>query len=439
MNAQSVGELTAQLKASIEATFSVVCVRGETGRVTYHSSGHIYFSLKDAAASIDAVIFRANAAKMKFRLETGMRAIVFGGVSVYPPQGRYQIIAQSVEPDGAGALAAAYEQLKKKLAAMGYFDENRKKPLPRYPKLIALVTSASGAALQDMLRVAQKRWLLTRFVCINTIVQGEAAAASITRSIALADSIGADIIVLARGGGSMEDLWQFNDERVARAVFDAKTPIVSAIGHEIDFVITDFVADRRAPTPSAAMETLLPDQNEERLRIDDLSAALSDRLSVLLTQKEGFLNHLKTMLKQLSPLARIERNQTEAAQLGARIDDRFRAYLTGQISLIDHLKTMLKQLSPLASITRSLAETAQFAQRLCLSYEFALRRYADELLQLNARLETLDPAKRIPAKTAQLIVGGKIASVGELKPLDRFTLTDGKHSAIAEAKEVKAL
>ncbi|MDR1452336.1 MAG: exodeoxyribonuclease VII large subunit [Helicobacteraceae bacterium] len=437
MTALSVGELTAQLKSSIEANFSVVCVRGETGRVTYHSSGHIYFSLKDSQASIDAVIFRADAARLKFRLETGMQAIASGKISVYPPQGRYQIIAQSVEPDGAGALAVAYEQLKKKLGALGYFDESRKKPLPRYPKLIALVTSATGAALQDMLRVAEKRWLLTRLVCVNTIVQGEAASASITRSIAVADRLNADIVVLARGGGSMEDLWSFNDESVAKAVFDAKTPIVSAIGHEIDFVITDFVADRRAPTPSAAMETILPDMSEERIRLDDISSAFGERLKVLLTQKEGFLNHLKTMIAQLSPLAKIERNLADAAQLGERIEDRFRAYLTRTIALLDHLQAMLRQLSPLQGIERRFVESAQLAERLNLSYEFALSRRADELTQLNVRLETLDPRKRISDKTAQLILNGKIARVGELKPNDRFILTDGRHSAIAEAKEVK--
>ncbi|MDR0664255.1 MAG: exodeoxyribonuclease VII large subunit [Helicobacteraceae bacterium] len=439
MNALSVSELTAQIKASLETSFSVVCVRGETGRVVHHASGHVYFSLKDGGATIDAVLFRANAAKLKFRLETGMQAIVIGGLSVYPPQGRYQIIAQSVEPDGAGALAAAYEQLKKKLAALGYFDESRKKPLPKYPKTIALVTSASGAALQDMLRVAQKRWLLTRLICINTIVQGEAAPNSVIRSIALADRLKPDAIVLARGGGSIEDLWSFNDENVARAMFEASTPIVSAIGHEIDFVITDFVADKRAPTPSAAMETLLPDMNEERMRLDDLNATLGERLDVFLTQKEGYLNHLKTMLKQLSPLAKIERNRAETAQLSARLDDRFRAYLTHRAALIDHLRAMLKQLSIAARIERFILQTEQLKQQLTLSFGFALKSRSGDLERLNAQLNALDPSKRLPVKTAQLILNGKVASVGELKPNDRFTIIDGRHSAIAEAKEIKPL
>ncbi|MDR1912776.1 MAG: exodeoxyribonuclease VII large subunit, partial [Helicobacteraceae bacterium] len=369
MTALSVSELTAQIKSLVEANFSVVCVKGETGRVTYHSSGHCYFSLKDGGATIDAVLFRANAVKTKFRLETGMQVIVVGGVSIYPPQGRYQIIAQSVEPDGAGALAIAYEQLKKKLAALGYFDESRKKPLPRYPKTIALITSASGAALQDMIRVANKRWLLTRLICVNTIVQGEAASGAIARSIAYADKLGADAIILARGGGSMEDLWSFNDEGVAKAIYEASTPIVSAIGHEIDFTIADFVADKRAPTPSAAMEILLPDQNEERLRIDDLNARIDDRFRVFLNNQEGYLNHLKTMLKQLSPLAKIE---------------------------------------------RSIAETAQFLAQIKTAYGFVLRQKASELENLNARLISLDPAAKLPARTAQIVLGDRVIGVGDL-------------------------
>ncbi|MDR2636164.1 MAG: exodeoxyribonuclease VII large subunit, partial [Campylobacteraceae bacterium] len=240
----SVAELNRQIGALLESTFLHVRVEGEISRPTYHSSGHIYFTLKDNESAVSCVMFKGNAKGLKFALEEGLKVIADGSVTVYVPRGSYQINCLHVEPSGVGALAKAYEQLKIKLEKKGYFEN--KKPLPRFPSSIAVVTSATGAAWQDILKVAAKRWPLAKLILIPSLVQGEGAAASISRSVQKADTLGCDVMIVGRGGGSIEDLWAFNEEIVADAVYHAKTPIVSAVGHEIDYVISDFVADVRA-------------------------------------------------------------------------------------------------------------------------------------------------------------------------------------------------
>ena len=253
MQTLSVSSLNEQIKTLLESTFTRVLVEGELSRVTCHNSGHIYFTLKDASSSIKAVMFKGNASKLKFELQEGLKVILDGAITLYKPRGEYQINCFSIQPSGHGALALAYEQLKERLSSKGYFDSARKKPLVKFPKKIALITSATGAALQDMLRVANSRYRAIEIDIYDVLVQGESAAPAIVKALGLADAKGYDVIVMGRGGGSIEDLWAFNEEIVADAIFKAKTPIVSAVGHEIDWVISDFVADLRAPTPSAAV------------------------------------------------------------------------------------------------------------------------------------------------------------------------------------------
>ncbi|MGE4295919.1 MAG: exodeoxyribonuclease VII large subunit [Campylobacterales bacterium] len=390
----SVSDLNLQIKALLENTFAHVRVTGEIGRVTYHTSGHVYFSLKDENATVDCVLFRGNATKLKFRLETGLKVVLEGAVTVFAPQGKYQINCFSVEPAGAGALALAYEQLKKKLSALGWFDPEHKKPLPKYPQSVALVTSATGAALQDMRNVAARRWHLTKLICINVLVQGEGAPESLVKGLRYADTLGVDAIVLARGGGSMEDLWGFNSEAVAKAVYELRTPCVSAVGHEIDTVITDFVADVRAPTPSAAIELLLPDVNEERMRVDDLRDQIDRRLMLLIAQKTALLNHLRESFAHFSLAARFKRHEAEIAQLHDR-----------------------------------LRQTA----------DFHYRRKLTELTHLQERFAAADPAKRLPQKTAQLLIEGRAVAVGELSSGARFEAIDAHYRALAEVLEVAPL
>jgi exodeoxyribonuclease VII large subunit len=329
----SVSNLNEQIKAFLETTFEFVSVEGELSRVTKHGSGHIYFTLKDSSSSIKCVMFRGNAVRLKFDLEEGAHVILHGALSLYAPRGEYQINCVSAEPFGAGALAIAFEQLKKKLEAKGYFDPTRKKTFPRFPKKIILVTSATGAALQDMQRVASHRWPLVELVVIDVLVQGERSGRLIADALGYADTLEADAVVVGRGGGSVEDLWAFNEEIVCDAIHMMNTPVVSAVGHEIDWVISDYVADLRAPTPSAAMQMILPDQNELVQTIDEMKSNayigviqnIHRKREQLVSLKEGFNRHnvdqrLSHQKEQLGELKEKFNRQIRAI-LGKKLDD----------------------------------------------------------------------------------------------------------------------
>lgn len=310
----SVSSLNEQIKTLLESTFERVLVEGELSRITFHNSGHIYFTLKDESSTIKAVIFKANAAKLKFQLQEGLKVVLDGAISLYKPRGEYQINCFSIQPSGHGALALAYEQLKNKLSMQGYFDTSRKKQLPKFPKKIALITSATGAALQDMLRVAQSRYRAIAIDIYDVLVQGESAAPSIVKALNSADTKGYDVIVVGRGGGSVEDLWAFNEEIVADAIFKAATPIVSAVGHEIDWVISDFVADLRAPTPSAAMQMILPDSNELYQYIDSLNSQYNQTIMQRIYNSKQELSHLVSLYSQHSIEKKISHKIDEIKQ-----------------------------------------------------------------------------------------------------------------------------
>ncbi|MFA6138089.1 MAG: exodeoxyribonuclease VII large subunit [Sulfurimonas sp.] len=324
MNILNVSSLNEQIKTLLETSFSHVFVEGEISRITFHNSGHIYFTLKDATSTISAVMFKGNAQKLKFQLKEGLKVIVDGAVTLYKPRGEYQINCFNIEPAGHGALALAYEQLKQKLSSQGYFEASTKKELPKFPSRIALITSATGAALQDMLRVANSRYRLLEIDIYDVLVQGESAAFAIANAIKKSDKNGYDIIVIGRGGGSIEDLWAFNEEIVADAVFGAKTPIVSAVGHEIDWVISDFVADMRAPTPSAAMQMILPDTNELYQSLDSIASQFSQILSQKIFNKQQELTHLLKSYSQHS----IEKKLTQKSQEVKQLKESFLQLIT---------------------------------------------------------------------------------------------------------------
>lgn len=317
MQTLSVSSLNEQIKTLLESTFTRVLVEGELSRVTSHNSGHIYFTLKDASSSIKAVMFKGNASKLKFELQEGLKVILDGAITLYKPRGEYQINCFSIQPSGHGALALAYEQLKERLSSKGYFDSARKKPLVKFPKKIALITSATGAALQDMLRVANSRYRAIEIDIYDVLVQGESAAPAIVKALGLADAKGYDVIVMGRGGGSIEDLWAFNEEIVADAIFKAKTPIVSAVGHEIDWVISDFVADLRAPTPSAAMQMILPDSNELYQYIDSISTQYTQRVMQKIYNSKQELTHLVNLYSGHSIEKKISQKIEDVKQMQA--------------------------------------------------------------------------------------------------------------------------
>jgi len=259
----SVSEITNSIKFILESTFEKVSIEGEISNFKAHSSGHWYFSLKDDNAVISCTMWKGVNNYVFFTPEDGMKVIITGRVTVYPPRGGYQIDIRSMKPAGIGELQAAFERLKRKLYEEGLFDESLKKSIPYFPKKIALITSSEGAAVKDMISVADRRYPLVELLVVPTKVQGSDAAKDIVKNLRKVNLLrDIDVIILARGGGSIEDLWPFNEEIVARAIFNSKIPIVTGIGHEVDFTIADFVSDLRAPTPSVAMELATPDQKE---------------------------------------------------------------------------------------------------------------------------------------------------------------------------------
>ena len=273
----TVSQLNNEIKDLLDAVpgYRSLLVQGEISNYKAHSSGHHYMTLKDRDAAINAVMFRSDAMRLKFRLENGMKVIVRARVSSFPRTGAVQLYISEIIPDGAGALNVAFEQLKAKLAAEGLFAESRKKPIPSCPMSIALVTSPTGAAVRDMIRILGRRWPLAKVVLYPAQVQGQGAAESIARALALANAIGeADVILCGRGGGSMEDLWAFNEEVTARAIYASEIPVISAVGHEPDVTIADFVADLRAPTPSGAAELAVPDRADWKATLEMLDARL---------------------------------------------------------------------------------------------------------------------------------------------------------------------
>ncbi len=264
MKLQTVSEITSDIKLIIENNFEEVQVQGEISNLKKHFSGHWYFTLKDSNAQINCTMWKTYNSRVFFSPENGMKVIVHGSVTVYPPSGNYQISVKEMSPDGEGELQAAFEKLKRKLAAEGLFDQSNKKAIPKFPKTIAIVTAEGAAALKDMLSVAERKFPTIKIIHFPVKVQGEGSAQQIASAIELLNQTKnrVDIIIVGRGGGSLEDLWAFNEEVVARAIFNSEIPIISGVGHEIDFTISDFVADYRAATPTAAMEYALPDISE---------------------------------------------------------------------------------------------------------------------------------------------------------------------------------
>jgi exodeoxyribonuclease VII large subunit len=293
----SVSELTAELKQVVERTFARVFVEGEVSNCRQWSSGHIYFTLKDDRAQIRAVVFRMTARQLRFTLEDGLRVVVRGRVSLYEVKGEYQVICDAVEPQGLGALQAAFEQLKKRLQAEGLFDAARKRPLPAMPRRIGIVTSIDGAALRDILRILTVRHPTARVVVRAARVQGEGAAEDLIRALrAIVRVPDLDVVLLGRGGGSAEDLWAFNDERLARAIAQCPVPVISCVGHEVDFTIADFVADVRAATPSNAAELVVERADYVSARVERAARRLRACLNAAIDRRRQFHARLTTRL-----------------------------------------------------------------------------------------------------------------------------------------------
>lgn len=351
----SVTELNEIIKSLVDATpiLNNVCIKGELSNYKIYPSGHHYFTLKDQNSSLKCVMFRSSASKLRFRPESGMGVTAFGRISVYPRDGAYQLYCTDLQPEGIGDLQVAYEQLKAKLSAEGLFDPAHKKKLPQFPKRIAIITSSAGAAVHDMIRILGHRWPMTEVVLLPVRVQGVEAPPEIVGAIRYANRYKvADLIITGRGGGSIEDLWAFNDERVARAIYDSELPVISAVGHEPDVTIADYVADVRASTPSNAAELAVPDRADVEGLLSNLDIRSRQALKKQLTRCRTELNNLKSRKVMTDPMAYVDTKRMELDY----IRDRLTAAADGVTKLkrngFVRLAAALDAMSPLKVLAR---------------------------------------------------------------------------------------
>ncbi len=395
----TVTQLNEYIKSKLEGDpqLSRILVKGEISNfINHYKTGHFYLSLKDEGGVIRAVMFRMNASKLRFVPENGMKVICEGRVSSYVKDGSVQLYISDMEPDGVGALYIAFEQLKKKLEAEGLFDPRYKKPLPKYPRRIGIITAATGAAIRDMINVSGRRFPLAELVLYPSLVQGDGAPAQLIRGLEVFNSTcPVDVIILGRGGGSLEDLWAFNDEALARAIFASRVPVISAVGHETDFSISDFVADLRAPTPSAAAELAMPEAGEVKRKLHNVI----DRMS-LVTE-----NRIKNLRRSLDALASCPQMQSQMRL----IDDRRMAVL----NLDREMENLMKSL---------------------------MERKKSRLLQDAASLDALSPLAVMSRGYSALFdeKGGSIYKNEQIKAGDRVRVRLSDGTAKAEILEVES-
>ncbi len=352
----SVTELNEYIRMLLDSNpvLGSVFVRGEISNFTNHyKTGHFYFSLKDEGALVRAVMFRGNAQKLRFLPENGMKVILHGRVSVFPRDGQYQIYVDDIQPDGVGALYLAFEQLRQKLEAEGLFDAARKRPLPRFPQRIGVITAPTGAAVRDILHILSRRWPLAEVILYPALVQGVGAPQTLIAGLDyFNERLPVDVIILGRGGGSAEDLFAFNHEGLARAVAASKTPVISAVGHETDFTICDFVADLRAPTPSAAAELAVPDAGEFRDALYGTIRALDERINALLMRHRADLERLSATPLLRSPQSYLDERRMNVAYLEKRAHAAFSQRTAKAQTTFAALCAKMEALSPLRVLSR---------------------------------------------------------------------------------------
>lgn len=332
-----------------------ICIKGEVSNCKYHTSGHIYFTLKDASGTISAIMFAGNRRGLKFQMKEGDKVMVTGSVEVYEGAGKYQIYAREIELDGAGNLYLQFEALKKELEEMGMFAPEYKKPIPKYVEIVGVVTAPTGAAIQDIRNIAYRRNPYVQIILYPALVQGEGAKESIVCGIKALEEIGVDVIIVGRGGGSIEDLWAFNEECVARAIFDCTVPVISAVGHEIDWTIADFVSDLRAPTPSAAAELAIFDYVSTKQKLSEQKLRMERSMKRSIDMARRRLENEKTKLRLLSPQNRLNENRRRLLELEEKITDKMAKSLTQKKHKLMLLANTLEGLSPIKKISSGYA------------------------------------------------------------------------------------
>ncbi len=421
-NVYSVKQVNAYIKNMFAQDFMLnhIYVKGEISNCKYHTSGHIYFSLKDESGAIACVMFAGDRRGLSFRLQEGQRVVVLGSVSVYERDGKYQLYAREIVLDGAGDLYLKYEQLKRELAEMGMFAEEYKQPIPFYSRTVGIVTAPTGAAIRDIMNISHRRNPYVQLILFPALVQGEGAAASIVRGIKTLDAYGVDVMIVGRGGGSIEDLWAFNEEAVARAIFECRTPVISAVGHETDTTIADYVADLRAPTPSAAAELAVVDMRQLLESLTLFRGQLTDRLEQRLRIWRERLEQRELLLRRFSPEYQIRQKRQYAGELLEDLEREMRRKLEDRKGKVQ-LDT----------------------DRLRRDMQGKLEDRRHRLQLLAAGLDGRSPLKRLQQGYSYTATeGGKpLCSVSQTKAGDRVTIyvTDGRIRAEVRETEEKAV
>jgi exodeoxyribonuclease VII large subunit len=388
----TVSELTLTIKAALEDRFPAVWVEGEISNLRMPSSGHAYFTLKDDAAQLRCVLFKSRGRRVRFEIEDGLQVLAFGGLDVYANRGEYQLVVELLEPKGVGALQIAFEQLKRKLEAEGLFDPARKRPLPPFPRTIGIVTSRTGAALRDMLHVIGRRFADLRVLVAPVRVQGEEAPREIAAAIAdLCEVPDLDVVIVGRGGGSIEDLWAFNDERVARAIAGCRVPVISAVGHETDFTIADFVADLRAPTPSGAAELVVREKLHVVRALGELYARLGQAMRAHVARERERALYLARRRVLTEPGRALREWHRRVDDLALRLRAGARAHHRHTTHRVALATNTLSSLHPLARISQGVAVLAQLRGRLVAAGSHSVKASQHRFEASVGRLETLSP------------------------------------------------
>lgn len=428
----NVEQLNSQIRLTLEGNLGVVWLQAEISNFKPHSSGHFYFSLKDSKAQISAIMFRGFNSKLKFKPHDGLEVIVRGRITVYEPRGTYQIVCETMEPVGAGALQKQFEQLKEKLKKEGLFESARKKAIPAYPKQIAIVTSPTGAAIQDILNIMNRRAKGVQITLVPAIVQGAQAAQSLCEAFKQAQLLPVDVIIIGRGGGSIEDLWAFNDENLARLISSSSIPVISAVGHEVDFTICDFVADLRAPTPSAAAELVAKSSLEISQKLTHLDQVMKSAIQKILKLKSQ--NLILNSKRLVDPKKKLQDYAFRNDELLTRLEQSMHSFLSNQKKDVLILEERL--VSPFEIIQQRRAKIDLLKLQIQTSIQTQLQKAEYSLKNSMSLIDSLSPLKVIDRGYSIVTNKNKIVrSKKDVKKGDTIEIKVKDGQVIAEVKE----
>lgn len=429
----NVEQLNSQIRQTLEGQLGVVWVQAEISNFKPHSSGHFYFSLKDSKAQISAIMFRGHNSKLKFKPHDGLEIIVRGRITVYEPRGTYQIVCETMEPVGAGALQKQFEQLKEKLKLEGLFDAARKKQIPAYPRHVAIVTSPTGAAIQDILNIMSRRARNVQLTVVPALVQGAGAALSLQEAFRSATRLPVDVIIIGRGGGSMEDLWSFNDEKLVRLIAESTVPVISAVGHEVDFTICDFVADLRAPTPSAAAELVAKSGLEISQRLNQFDRLLQSGIKKLLKLKTQSL--ILTMKRLTDPKKKLQDYAFRNDELLSRLEQAIKVYFAHLSKDIQILEKKLVSPKDVIQRLRSLIEKTQY--RLNRAVEVKINKLDFNLKTNMGKLDSMSPLAVVDRGYSIATNKGKVVkALNDVKINDLIEVRVSDGTFAAEVKKL---